>query len=322
MSTPHTSSAPTVLVNGAAGRLGRVAVAAFAQAGWQVIARVRRPGLVRWPAGVQELAVDAPPPAFQVLLHAANPPYTDWASKALPMARQAMDWAERTGALFLLPGNVYNFGSPMPERIQAGTPMQPSSRKGEIRAAIEQEMRGRAARGLRSAVLRAGDFFGGPGTGSWFDLVVVKSLRAGKLVYPGPLDVPHAWAYLPDLARGFVALAAQHPHLQGHHDLPFAGHTFTGRALLQGLQDAASELQLVPTGQRFRHGGMPWGLIKMLSPLVPTWREIREIAYLWHEPHALDDSALRTLLQQAGQTLHSTAADMALRAALRDQFKT
>ena len=52
----------------------------------------------------------------------------------------------------------------------------------------------------RCGVIRAGDFFGG-GPGSWFDLAIAKRAAAGALVYPGPLDRPHAWAYLPDLAQ-------------------------------------------------------------------------------------------------------------------------
>jgi hypothetical protein len=144
----------------------------------------------------------------------------------------------------------------------------------------------------------------------------VKSLRQGKLVYPGPLDVPHAWAYLPDLAQAFVAVALQHAHLQGHHDLPFAGHNLTGGELLQGVQTAAAELQLAAVDRTWRHGSLPWWLMRTLSPLVPTWREISEMAYLWHEAHALDDSALRQLLQGAGAAPKRTELADALRCAL------
>ena len=37
-------------------------------------------------------------------------------------------------------------------------------------------------------------------------VAIVKALAKGKLVYPGPLDRAHAWAYLPDLAQAFVAV--------------------------------------------------------------------------------------------------------------------
>jgi nucleoside-diphosphate-sugar epimerase len=317
------SKNPLVLINGAAGRFGRVVVSAFAGAGWQVTARVRRAGLVAWPQGVREQLTGAPIDAApQVIIHAANPPYTQWASQALPLAREAMDIAEQHGALLMLPGNLYNIGSPMPAHIDAHTPLAPSSRKGRTRQAMEDEMAARAARGLRSVVIRAGDFFGGPGTGSWFDTVVVKSLRHGKLVYTGPLDVPHAWAYLPDLAQAFVRVAAQHRAWQGHRQLPFAGycftgHSFTGHDLLAGIEAAASALSLSPR-QPWRHGALPWGVIRALSPIVPMWREIAEIAYLWHEPHTLDGAALQTLIGP----LPNTPAPEALQQALRSLFTT
>ena len=83
--------------------------------------------------------------------------------------------------------------------------------------------------GLRSVVIRAGDFFGG-GRGS----LAGPGDRQGPAarassVYPGPLDVPHAWAYLPDLARAFERVA-QHPaRLDGAQVFHFAGHALTGR---------------------------------------------------------------------------------------------
>lgn len=312
------SAKPNVLINGAAGRFGRVATHAFADAGWQVIARVRRAGLITWPSGVREqlsgAAIDIAP---QVVIHAANPPYTRWVREALPLAREAMHMAQQHGALLMLPGNLYNIGAPMPAHIDERTPLRPNSRKGRVRQAMEDEMAARAAQGLRSVVIRAGDFFGGPGAGSWFDTVIVKSLRQGKLVYPGPLDVPHAWAYLPDLAQAFVQVAAHHGIWQGHRQQPFAGHSFTGRELLVGIEAAARATGLAP-GRAWRHGSLPWGLIRALSPIVPTWREITEIAHLWHEAHVLDGAALQTL---TGPVPHTPAPE-ALQQALRNLFSS
>ena len=51
-----------------------------------------------------------------VVVHALNPVYTRWRQELMPMARQGMDLAQRLGATFMLPGNVYNFGSTMPPR--------------------------------------------------------------------------------------------------------------------------------------------------------------------------------------------------------------
>jgi nucleoside-diphosphate-sugar epimerase len=306
-----------VLVLGANGRLGRAAVEAFAAAGWRVFAHARRAPAAPLPPGAQPVdrplddlaGLAAQAAGARVVVHALNPPYTRWAQEALSLARQGMDLAQRLGATFMLPGNVYNFGSSMPALLQPDTPQRADSRKGRIRVQLEAEMRHRAGSGLRSVVLRAGDFYGG-GRGSWFDQVIVGRLARGRLVYPGPLDVPHAWAYLPDLARAFVAVAAR-DDLPAFGALHFAGHTLTGAQLLAGVERAAASLGRVPAAG-WRRGGLPWPLLRAGGWLVPMWRELAEIAYLWRVPHALDDGAL----QACAGPLPATPLDAALRRTL------
>lgn len=309
----------SVLVLGANGRFGQAAVQAFAAAGWQVLAQARRAPTVALPALARHSALALEDTAAlaaaaadaSVVVHAINPPYTRWQQELLPAARLGMDVAERLGARFMLPGNVYNFGEAMPPLLREDTPQRPSTAKGRLRCELEAEMQARAGLGLRSVVIRAGDFFGS-GSGSWLDLAIVKSLRQGKLVYPGPTDVPHAWAYLPDLARAFVAVAERQASLPfaNHH---FAGHTLTGAQLLAGVQRAAAELGLAPQ-RAWRHASMPWALLRAGSWLVPMWRELTEMEYLWRVPHRLDDHGL----QAVAGPLHATPIDTALRAALSD----
>jgi len=215
MQTNAIPNAPAVLVLGANGRLGAAAVQAFAAAGWRVLAQARRTPAAL-PSGATHMALDVADTAAlaaaaagaRVVVHGLNPLYTRWAAEALPLMRHGLALAQRLDASFMLPGNVYNFGASMPTRLDEHTPQRPTTRKGRIRVQMEDELRAAAQRGQRCVVIRAGDFFGS-GTGSWMDLVIAKSLHQGKLVYPGPLDRPHAWAYLPDLARAFVAVASR-----------------------------------------------------------------------------------------------------------------
>jgi nucleoside-diphosphate-sugar epimerase len=308
----------TVLVLGANGRFGLAAAQAFDHAGWQVLAQTRRPLDAAMPVGVRRVDVrladtDALARAAQgatVVVHALNPIYTQWKEHALPMARAGMDVAQGLGATFMLPGNVYNYGEAMPARLSEDTPQRPTTEKGRLRCAMEAEMAARSrSTGLRSVVVRAGDFYGS-GAGSWLDLAIVKSLRAGKLVYPGPLDVPHAWAYLPDFARCFVALADK-DDLPAHARYHFAGHTLIGRQLLDAIEAAARELGVL--GERpARRTGFPWWALRALAWAVPMWREVLEMSYLWRVPHALDG---QRLAQTVG-AVPSTPLPEAMRATL------
>ena len=311
-------NSPTVLVLGANGRFGGAAVQAFAAAGWHVLAQMRRAPATKLPRGAEAVempltdtaALAARAAGAHAVVYAVNPLYTHWDAEAMPLFRLGLDVAARIGACFMLPGNVYNFGERMPALLVPDTPQQPTTTKGRQRCEMEAELQARAAQGLNGVVIRAGDFYGS-GSGSWIDQAIVKDIAKGRLVYPGPLDVKHAWAYLPDLARAFVAVADRAP--AGFTRLHFAGHTFTGRELLAHIESAAAGLGLQAAAP-WRHGAMPWALIRAVGSVYPLWRELARMSYLWRVPHALDGGAL----QAAVGPLPATAPAAALRQTLID----
>jgi len=309
----------TVLILGANGRFGQAAVSAFAAAGWQVLAQMRRAPAAPLPARAKALSVDMAHAAAvaeqaagaNLVVYAVNPAYWRWEQDLMPFFHQGLDIAQRLGAAFMLPGNVYNYGQGMPPVLHEQTQPQPSNRKGEQRIAMEDDLARLATQGLNSVLIRAGDFYGS-GRGTWLDEAITKDLARGKLVYPGPLDLAHAWAYLPDLARAFVAVAERGVPA-GFARAHFAGHTLTGHQLLAAIDEAATRVGRRPP-QGFRVGGMPWGVIRAIGLVKPMWRELARMSYLWRVPHAL---AGRTLAQLAGP-LPATPVVDALEQTLRD----
>ena len=314
-----------VLILGAAGRIGQVLTLAFADAGWEVRAQARKPlpaALASHPRvrpircdATDAAALGAAAQGCTAIVNALNPPPTEWHRQALPLADAALSAARVCGALLMLPGNVYNFGRELPALLTPQTPEHADTPKARIRIELEARLRaaatGSAGHPVDSVVIRAGDFLGGPGTGTWLDMVLASKLGKGRFVYPGNPDTAHAWAYLPDLAQTFVRVAAlraeQPAALRGHHRLHFAGYTLTGNAFKAGLETVL--------GCPLRTASLPWGLIRFASPFVPMWRELLTMRYLWERPHALDDAALRTLIGEVPQT----HLPQALRAALGAQ---
>jgi nucleoside-diphosphate-sugar epimerase len=290
-----TNNTPSVLILGAHGRLGQALTLAFANAGWQVRAQSRKT-YQNWPAGVESVPTDAmhknllirAAQGVDVIINALNPLYTEWDKFAAPLAANALAAAKSSGALLMFPGNVYNFGCELPDTLHENTPQIGNTPKARIRIEIEQLLRDAANDDVNSVVIRSGDFFGGKVRGSWFDLVLTKSLHQGKLVYPGATDVLHAWTYLPDLAETYVRVAQQRLSLQGAHCFHFAGHGVTGGELHQALQLA--------TGCNLRLAGLPWWLIRLVAPFASMPKAILEMRYLWQRPHVLDDSVLKAKL--------------------------
>jgi nucleoside-diphosphate-sugar epimerase len=301
-----------ILILGAAGRFGHAAAEAFRTAGWAVTSLVRPGAAERAPKRTQVVEIDALDHAAvgaaargaEVVLHALNPQYTDWSRLALPLAYSAITAAETAGATLLFLGNLYNYGKGLPPVIDEATPMRPSSRKGQLRVAMEDRMAEAAERGMRAIILRAGDFYGG-GEGAWLDLVIAREIGRGRLTYPGPLDLVHEWAYLPDLAAALVRLAAVRDRFGPFESFGFPGHAVTGREFTTAIARAVGgKLQVKP---------MTWWLVHALRPFVPLCRELSETAYLWNEPHRIDGGKLTAAIGEVPRTALDVAVARALR---------
>jgi nucleoside-diphosphate-sugar epimerase len=300
-----------IIILGGAGRLGRAAAHVFKSAEWQVASLVRASSAERAAPGTEIVEVDAcdtqsvvaAASGADVVLYALNTPYTQWGRFALPFADTAIAAARENRATLVFPGNLYNHGAGMPARIDEATPMRPTSRKGAIRIAVERRMREAAGGGLRTIVLRAGDYFG-EGTGSWFDRIIVKEIAAGRLTYPGPLDIVHEWAYLPDLAQALVALVERRDQLPPFAAFGFAGHAVSGRELLAAISRACR--------RDFEIDFMPWRLLKLMGVVVPVFRELADVSYLWSTPHAIDGARLAEIIGD----LPRTPLDQAIAASL------
>ena len=313
----------TILILGARGRFGLACARAFRDAGWRVLGQVRPGASVATEQGIEWLATDlhdiqalaAAAAVAQVVVHAVNPPYTVWEQQAMPALEQAIALATQLKALLMLPGNVYNFGSSMPAVLREDTPQLADTRKGKIRVAMEQRMRRASADGLRSVVLRAGDFFGS-GKGSWFDLALAKNIQRGKLSYPGAWDVPTAWAYLPDLAAAFEQLAsralAEPQRFQPFDVFHFKGYSLTGSDWMTALEPVARQQGWLRAQMSLQRAAMPWWLFKALRWAVPMFRELAEMQYLWQTPHTLANDKLTAMLGAEPHTPLAQAAQAAL----------
>ena len=149
------------------------------------------------------------------------------------------------------------------------TPQRPTTEKGRIRVAMEALFRREAEAGrVRTTLLRAGDFFGGKGTGALVRPGRRLEAPQGRLHSAGPVDLVHEWTFLPDLAAAFVALAERRGSLGAYEDLNFAGHAITDLEM-----KAAAERVL---GRKLKLAAMPWWVLRLGAPSMlcggRSWR--------------------------------------------------
>lgn len=311
----------TALVLGATGGIGGEVARQLREAGWHV--RALRRGAARpaehrdgieWITGdaLDASAVQAAAQACSLIVHAVNPPgYRRWSEWVLPMMDNTIAAARAQRATVVLPGTVYNYGPDAFPVLTEDSPQQPSTRKGAIRVELERRLRAAAQAGdIRVIVVRAGDFFGPRCGNSWFTQGMVKPgalVRAVQL--PGRLGVGHQFSYLPDVARTMVELVSRRAelpafasfHMNGHWDAD--GQEF-GRAIQRAM--------LRHGHARPRLTAFPWWLMRMLSPFVPTMKELLEMRYLWQQEVRMDNSKLVRFL---GEEPH-TPLDVAIEATL------
>ncbi|MEQ9520612.1 MAG: SDR family NAD(P)-dependent oxidoreductase, partial [Parvibaculum sp.] len=218
------NSTSTILVIGATGGIGSEIARTFATHGWEVRALARNPakaakqfahlGVSRWIKGDAMKPKDGQKAAegVEAIFHGANPPgYKKWREWAIPMLANAIKAAKTHNARLLFPGNVYNFGPNAWPLLSETSPQNPLTKKGAIRVEMEQMV---ADAGVKSLIVRAGDFFGPHTPGSWFSNALVKSGKpVTSLTYPGLHNEGHAWAYLPDMAETFFQLMEREAEL-------------------------------------------------------------------------------------------------------------
>ncbi|SPH21939.1 hypothetical protein ASD8599_02687 [Ascidiaceihabitans donghaensis] len=302
-----------VVVLGAKGRFGRSAVTAFQASGWQVRAfgrnwtGIAEAGVKRITGDVMdEAALNAACAGCDLIINAVNPPYEDWAATLPSITNAVIKAAKKAGATVVIPGNLYNYGAGCPPVLREDTAWRPTARKGHMRVDMENAYR---ASGVRTIVVRAGDYIDTEQSGNWFDVQIAKNAHKGRTSYPGVLDALHPWAFLPDVAAATVLLCEQRDAFHAFEEFGFDGYSLTGQQLADAIAVEANRPQKVV--------GVPWKLIKVMGLVNPTMRELAELRYLWNVPHVMDGRKLLQALPGFTPTPLKDAMRIALRKDIR-----
>ena len=278
------------VVLGASGGAGNAIARALHEAGHRVRA-VNRSGVADVPDGIDRVAADIATPAGArhatdgagVVYMAAQPAYHRWPQEFPTMLATVID-AVPDGARLVMVDNLYGYGpgaSPMSE----ATPERATDAKGQVRRQMTRMLLAAHGR-IRVTVGRASDYVGPRADVSAVTALAIEPVRTGKtLRWTATLDAPHSVAYLPDIARAYVALGTRDEADGKVWILPHAP-AVTGRQFLALVNAALPQPQ--------KTGVVSATMLRLASPFHRISRETLGILYQWSEPFVVDDTAFRT----------------------------
>ena len=265
------------------------------------------------PEGVELMQGDATNRSFCIeaargastVYHCMNPPYSAkiWADVVPKYLDSLIAGAGNAGARLVVLESVYMLGRPGGRPMNEDTPMNPCSRKGEIRAREAERLFDAHRRGeVRATAGRASDFYG-PGAsishlGDQFWKPVIAGSRGRLLVNP---DATHTYHYVPDVAAGLATLGTARDDAYGK---PWM------------LPCAPAESMRALVARFSRHLGREIGLtvvprwaMKALGAIVPIFSEMNEMMYQWDEPFVIDDRRFREAFDTEPTEPQRAAAD-------------
>jgi nucleoside-diphosphate-sugar epimerase len=294
-----------------AGQVGTPLAARLLAAGKRVRVVKRSPGGTA--AGAEARPGDAADAAFckaaaqgaAAVYHCMNPAYDSalWAKLVPVYMDNLIAAAGAAGARLVVLDNVYMLGRPGGRPLNEDTPVNPCSRKGEIRARAAERLFEAHRRGeVRAVAGRASDFYGPGGKLTYLGDFFWKPVRSGsKVRSPVDPDAVHTYHYIPDVAAGLAALGC-------------AGDDVAGGPWMLPCQPAGTLRELAARlaqalGRPIELGTLPKFVLRAAGLFVPLVREMNEMLYQWDEPFVVDDRRFRQRFGAAPTDPEAAARD-------------
>jgi nucleoside-diphosphate-sugar epimerase len=239
--------------------------------------------------GLTELTEDA-----IVLYNCASPAYHRWLTDWPPLSSALLTAAERSGAVLASVSNLYGYGE-VSGPITASTPLAATHPKLKLRADM---WRAALDHGIRTTEVRGSDYIE---ANSLFTAALAAPLRAGRrTMAPTPLDVPHSWTSITDVAATLVTVAADE-RAWGKAWLVPTNEPLTVRQLAERF----TEVNGTPPARLTQ---LPYAALWTAGLFSPMIRELRTTRYQFTRPFVIDSS---TTEQTFG--LAPTPLDVALK---------
>ncbi len=179
--------------------------------------------------------------------------------------------------------NIYMYAPNHLDGMDENTPLNPCSKKGEIRKEVADMITSEIKAGTLTALIaRSADFYG-PGIerNSVLNETATKNLaKGGKATWFCSLDKKHSYTYTPDATKATALLGNTIDAYQQVWHLPTAPNPMTGKEWVAAI---AKELNVKPNAMAVPH----W-LVKIMGLFLPIMRELPEMLYQYDRDYVFN----------------------------------
>ncbi len=207
-----------------------------------------------------------------------------WQQMWPPLIKNVTDACLQHNAKLVFFDNVYAIGGDNVNHITENSPISPTSKKGEVRAAVDKIILDSIEKtNLKAIIARSADFFSGVKDKSILMNTVYDNLAKGKKAqWFCDAKVIHSVSYTPDLAKGTAILGNTESAYNKVWNLPTDPQKITGEEwidLFATEMNASNKYQVLPG----------WGL-KAIGLFVPILNEMYEMRYQYDRDYYFDSS--------------------------------
>lgn len=184
--------------------------------------------------------------------------------------------------------NAYMYDKNHLDLLTETTPVNPSSKKGQVRARIAEMILQEVWTGkLTALIARSADFYGpGIANNSLLIETVFKPISKGKkAIWLGSAKYKHSFTYTPDAGKATALLGNTEDAYNQVWHLPTAPNPYTGK---QWINEIARQMDRKPG-----YWALPKWMVKTMGLFMPIMRETVEMMYQYNRDFVFDSSKFR-----------------------------
>lgn len=210
-----------------------------------------------------------------------------WREKWPRLMRAVIDACKRHQSKLVFFDNVYLYDQSAMGHMTEESPVNPPSKKGEVRRQVaEMLLQEVKAGGLTALIARSADFYGPRNERSFLIEAVYKNFKKGKKAnWFINAEKNHSFTYTPDAAKATALLGNTADAFNQVWHLPTDPTPVTGRQMVSLF---AREMQCPDKVMV-----MPMWMIRLVGLFIPFMREMPEMMYQYDRDYLFDSSKFR-----------------------------